>query len=326
MPKTKVLVISPSDHYSLRNLAPLRDVADISVSNDEAELEKLAPEAEIILYSGLTGKAVDFREVWRHTKVVRWVHSLSAGVEKVLFPELIESAVPVTNARGVFKRSLAEFAVLGMLFHYKKVRRLIENQRAHKWDNFNVKFAENRVMGVVGYGEIGRECALLAKGLGVKIHAIRRNPEKSASDPILERVFRPEDLHKMLAEIDVLVCAAPLTPETHHMISDAEFKVMKPTALVMNVGRGPVIDEAALVRALQNNQIAGAALDVFEVEPLPESSPLWEMENVLISPHCTDRTEDPDWLDLSMQLFVTNFHHYQKGEALENVVDKKAGY
>jgi phosphoglycerate dehydrogenase-like enzyme len=326
MSKTKVLVICPSDHYSLRNLAPLRDLADISVSNDEAELEKLAPEAEIILYSGLTGKAVHLPEIWKHTKSVRWMHSLSAGVEKVLFPELIESDVPVTNARGVFKRSLAEFAVLGMLFHYKKVRRLIENQRAHKWDNFNVKFAENRVMGVVGYGEIGRECALLAKGLGVKIHAIRRNPEKSASDPILERVFKPEELHAMLAEIDVLVCAAPLTPETHHMISDAEFKVMKPTAIVMNVGRGPVIDEAALVRALQNNQIAGAALDVFEVEPLPESSPLWEMENVLISPHCTDRTEDPDWLDLSMQLFVTNFHHYQKGEALENVVDKKAGY
>ena len=257
---------------------------------------------------------------------MRWVHSLSAGVEKMLFPALIESDVPVTNARGVFKRSLAEFAVLGILFHYKKVRRLIDNQRGHKWDNFNVGFANDRVMGVVGYGEIGRECAVLAKGIGLKIHAVRRNPERSAGDPILERVFKIDELHEMLAEIDVLVCAAPLTPETHHMISDAQFKVMKPAAIVMNVGRGPVIDEAALVRALQAKQIAGAALDVFEEEPLPESSPLWEMENVLISPHCTDRTEDPDWLDLSMQLFVANFYRYQKGEALENVVDKKAGY
>jgi phosphoglycerate dehydrogenase-like enzyme len=226
----------------------------------------------------------------------------------------------------VFKRSLAEFAVLGMLYHYKRVRLLVENQRAHKWDNFSVHFANERVMGVVGYGEIGRECAILAKGIGLKIHAVRRNPERSAGDPILERVFQIEDLHEMLAEIDVLVCAAPLTPETHHMISDAEFKAMKPTSLVMNVGRGPVIDEAALIRALQNNEIAGAALDVFEAEPLPESSPLWDMENVLISPHCTDRTVDPDWLDLSMQLFVANFYRYQKGEALENVVDKKAGY
>jgi phosphoglycerate dehydrogenase-like enzyme len=110
------------------------------------------------------------------------------------------------------------------------------------------------------------------------------------------------------------------------MISDAQFKVMKPSGIVINVGRGPVIDQAALIRALQNKEIAGAALDVFEEEPLPENSPLWDMENVLISPHCTDRTENPDWLDLSMQLFVANFYRYQKGEALENVVDKKAGY
>jgi len=326
MPKTKVLVICPPDHYALRNLAPLKDLAEISVSNEEAELERLAPEAEVILYSGLTGKAVNFHKVWKHAKTVRWVHSLSAGVEKMLFAELTESDVPVTNARGVFKRSLAEFAVLGMLYHYKRVRLLVENQRAHQWDNFSVHFANERVMGVVGYGEIGRECAILAKGIGLKIHAVRRNPERSAGDPILERVFKIEELHEMLAEIDVLVCAAPLTPETHHMISDAEFKAMKASSLVINVGRGPVIDEAALVRALQGKEIAGAALDVFEAEPLPESSPLWDMENVLISPHCTDRTVDPDWLDLSMQLFVANFHRYQKGEALENVVDKKAGY
>jgi phosphoglycerate dehydrogenase-like enzyme len=247
-------------------------------------------------------------------------------VEKILFPELIESAVPMTNARGAFKRSLAEFAVLGMLFHFKRVRRLIDNQRRHAWDNFYVTLAIQRIMGVVGFGEIGRECALLAGALGLKIHAVRRTPEKSANDPILDRVFKLEDLHEMLAGIDVLVCAAPLTPQTHHMIGAAQFKAMKPTAIVINVGRGPVIDEAALVRALQNRQIAGAALDVFEKEPLPETSPLWDMENVLISPHCTDRTDDPDWLDLSMQVFVENFGRYRRGEALENVVDKKAGY
>ena len=326
MPKTNLLVICPSDHYSLRNLEPLRAVADVSISNNQAELEALAPQAEVILFSGFTGKSVDLRDVWKHTNRVRWVHSLSAGVEKVLFPELIASDVPLTNARGVFKRSLAEFVVLGMLYHYKRVRRLIESQRKHYWDDFKVKFIHDRVMGVVGYGEIGRECAILAKGMGVKIHAVRRNPERSANDPILERVFKLEELHDMLAEIDVLVCAAPLTPETHHMISDPQFGVMKPTSVVMNVGRGPVIDEAALVRALQNGKIAGAALDVFEEEPLPPSSALWDMENVLISPHCTDRTEDPDWLDLSMQLFVENFRRYQEGEPLENIVDKKAGY
>jgi phosphoglycerate dehydrogenase-like enzyme len=239
---------------------------------------------------------------------------------------LIESDVPVTNARGIFKRSLAEFALLGILFHTKKVRRLIENQRVKKWDDFTVSFANELVMGVVGYGEIGRECALLAKGMGLKIHALRRNPKKSADDPLLDRVFGPEKLRDMLRGIDVLHCSAPLTEETLHLISDAEFACMKPGAIVINVGRGPVIDEAALVRALQEGRIAGASLDVFEVEPLPETSPLWNMANVLISPHCTDRTMDPDWLDLSMRFFVANFSRYVEGKPLENLVDKRAGY
>jgi phosphoglycerate dehydrogenase-like enzyme len=181
-------------------------------------------------------------------------------------------------------------------------------------------------MGVVGYGEIGRECALLAKTLGFKIYATRRNPQRSSGDPVLDRVFPPDELKQMLAKVDIVVAAAPLTPDTWHLLSDAEFRVMKPSAIVMNVGRGPVIDEAALIRALQEKHIAAAALDVFEKEPLAPDSPLWDMENVLISPHCTDRTRDPDWLDLSMQCFVKNFERYMAGQPLDNVVDKKAGY
>jgi phosphoglycerate dehydrogenase-like enzyme len=304
----------------------LNGLAEISISNDEAELEKLAVDAEVMLYSGLTGKTITFGDIWKHAPQVKWIHSLSAGVEKVLIPEFVASPVPLTNARGVFKRSLAEFAVLGMLYFYKRVRRLVENQRGHKWDNFPVDFLNGKTLGVVGYGEIGRECAILAKALGMQIHAVRRNPELSAKDPILDRIFPSTELHAMLSEVDAVVAAAPLTPETKHMLSDKEFSVMKPTAIVMNVGRGPVIDEAALIRALQEKRIMAAALDVFEEEPLREESPLWEMENVLISPHCTDRTQNPDWLDLSMQLFIDNFKRYLKGEPLENLVNKKAGY
>jgi phosphoglycerate dehydrogenase-like enzyme len=326
MTKINLLVISPPDHPALGKLDVLRDISSMSVSDDAVELQKLAPAAEVILLSGSAEQTARFAQAWKYAKSVRWVHSLAAGVEQLLFPELVESTVAVTNARGVFKRSLAEFAVLGMLFHFKKVRRLIDNQRRHAWERFYVTFADERVMGVVGFGEIGRECALLAKGLGVKIHAVRRNSAKSANDPVVDRIFMLQDLHEMLAGIDVLVCAAPLTPDTHHMISDAQFAVMKPTAIVVNVGRGPVIDEAALIRALQNERIAGASLDVFEEEPLPVSSPLWNMENVLISPHCADRTRDPDSQELSMQLFIENFHRYRRGEGLQNLVDKRAGY
>lgn len=326
MPKPNLLVICPPDHYALRTLDSIRSLADIFVSNDEKELEERAGAAEIILSSGLTGKSVSLQEIWRHSKNVKWVHSLSAGVESLLFPELVESKVPVTNARGVFKRPLAEFAVLGMLYFYKRVRRLVESQRSHKWDSFLVDGLQGKVMGVVGYGEIGRECALLAKPLGVKIHAIRRNVEKSADDPIVDRVYRPEQLDEMLGEIDVLVAAAPLTPQTKHMIGERQFQEMKSSAIVINVGRGPVIHEEALIAALKQGQVAGAALDVFEQEPLPEDSPLWDMENVLISPHCTDRTIDPDWLDMAMQCFVDNFHRYLEGRELMNIVDKRAGY
>ena len=326
MPKPNVLVVCSPDHYALRNLEPIRDLANIFIGNDVQSLSEHAAGAEVVLYSGLVGRAIPFSDIWPLVKNARWIHSLSAGVEKLLFPELIESPIIVTNARGVFKRPLAEFALLGILYFYKEVRRLIENQEAKRWDEFMVDQLPDRVMGIVGYGEIGKECALLAKAVGMKIYATRRNPERSAKDPLVDRMFPSSALNEMLSEIDVLVAAAPLTPETHHMLSDAQFAAMKPTSLVINVGRGPVVDEAALIRALQSKKIAGAALDVFEHEPLPESSPLWQMPNVLISPHCTDRTRNPDWLDSTVLAFVDNFRRFINGQELANIVDKKAGY
>ncbi len=326
MAKTKVLALCPPDHYVLRNLRPIEDDLELHAGAELKDFLPFAAEAEVVLYSGVTGKIASVQELWEHFQHVRWIHSLSAGLDKLLFPELIDSDIVVTNARGVYKRSLAEFAVLGMLYHYKQVRRLVDSQRAHAWQDFMVDWMPDKVMGVVGYGEIGRECALLAKALGVKIYATRRNPARSESDPLIDRVFPLSELNTMLEQVDVVVAAAPLTPETRHMISDAQFAAMKPSAIVINVGRGPVIDERALERALQEGKIRGAALDVFEVEPLSAESPLWDMDNVLISPHCTDRTKDPDWLDLSAQVFVENFRRFQTGQPMENIVDKRAGY
>lgn len=326
MAKPNLFVVCPPDHYSLRKLGQISDAANIGVGNDIASIEKYAPGAEVILYSGLSREDPSLQVVWEHARNVKWIHSLSTGVDKLLIPELISSPVVLTNARGVFKRSLADFAVLGFLYFYKRVRRMVESQRAHKWDSFRVDWVPGKIIGVVGYGEIGRECAMLAKALGLKIYATRRKPELSSNDPILDRIFPSNELHKMLAEVDVVLAAAPLTPETRHMIGETEFRVMKPSAIVINVGRGPVIDESALIRALQQKRIAGAALDVFEEEPLPRDHPFWDMGNVLLSPHCTDRTVNPDWVDLSMQCFIDNFHRYTNGESLMNIVDKKAGY
>jgi phosphoglycerate dehydrogenase-like enzyme len=326
VPKIKLLVISHPDPEMMSELQQLQDSCETLVSDNESELRKWIPAAQVVLYRGVSGRSLSLSDLWQQAKAVRWVHSLSAGVEHLLSSGLSSSDVQLTNARGVFKRSLAEFAVLGILFHYKRVRRLIDNQRQHKWDRISVKFADGRVMGIVGYGEIGRECALLAKGLGLKIHGLRRNPERSTQDPLLDRVFGTQELNEMLRNIDILLCAAPLTPQTHHMISSAQFAVMKTSAIVINVGRGAVIDEAALISALQSERIAGASLDVFEEEPLPPGSPLWAMENVLVSAHSTDETEDPSPLELGMRLFVENLRRYREGQPLLNVVDKQAGY
>lgn len=324
MDKPVVLVECPPGDYYLRNLEPIRDLAEFHIGIEHDFLREHAPASDAMLTVGMRNTALP--KIWSLLKRLRWIHSMSAGVEQVLFPALIESDIPLTNARGVFKRSLAEFALLGMLYFAKGLPRLIEQKRTHKWDPFMVEWLPERNVAIIGYGEIGKECALLAKGLGARILATRRRPELLDSDGILDKAYPLTGLHDMLREADYIVAAAPNTPETWHMISDREFASMKKNAVIINVGRGTVIEEAALIRALERKQIAGAALDVFEREPLAATSPLWDLPNVLISPHCTDRTRDPDWLDLAMKRFVTNFHHFRKGEPLEFVVDKKAGY
>jgi phosphoglycerate dehydrogenase-like enzyme len=323
--RTKVVFLSAPDALKTRYLAPLADVADIAQSTDPSELKLILPAAEVLLVGHLHEERV-LAAVWQHARKLRWVHTLSAGVEGILFPELIRSDVLLTNARGVFKRALAEFSLLGMLLHFRKVRKLIEQQHSRQWSLVDVETLRGKSMGVVGYGEIGRECAMLGHALGMTIHALRKNADRSRGDPIVERMFKPEDLLLMLADIDVLVCAAPLTGETHHLVSDAAFAAMKPGAFVVNVGRGPVIDESALIRALQARRIAGAALDVFEREPLAADSPLWGMDNVLVSPHSADHTVVPDSLQLTIDFFIQNFRRYRNGEPLGNVVDKQAGY
>ncbi len=326
MSKTKTLILCPPDAYFLPIFDPLRDRAELFIGNDLDFLSAHVADAEVIVSSGLTGKGAQLRDLWPEAKAVRWVHSLSAGVENLLFPELIESPVPVTNARGVFKRPLAEFAILGVLYFYKQARRLVESQRKSQWDQFMVHSLSGRTMGIVGYGEIGRECALLAKALGMRIVTTRRRPDLSKDDSLVDQSYALADLNAMLSACDAVVLAAPSTPETFHMIGEGQLRAMKKSALLINVGRGSVVDEPALVRALSEGWIAGAALDVFETEPLPKDSPLWGLENVLLSPHCTDRTINPDWLEMAALRFVENFEHYLKGEPLEHVIDKKAGY
>ena len=201
---------------------------------------------------------------------------------------------------------------------------MVRSQEAAKWDQFDVDVLYKQSMAIVGYGEIGRAAAKRAKALGMKVYATRRRPELMKDDPVVDEAFPPARRAEMMAKADYVVAAAALTPETRGLIGPEELAAMKPSGVIMNVGRGPVIDEPALVEALQQGRIRGAALDVFDVEPLPVGHPFWKMDNVLLSPHSADHTEG--WLEDAMQFFVDNFHRFHKGEQLQNVVDKQAGY
>jgi phosphoglycerate dehydrogenase-like enzyme len=292
-----------------------------TVCGESAACSEPAKDATVVLqWSG--GREL-LREVLAICKKVRWVHSRAAGLDKVLFPELVESELLLTNGRGVFSASLGEFVLAAILYFAKDLRRMIRNQMAAVWEPFDVQAISGQTVGVLGYGDIGRAVASRVHAMGMKVLATKRHVA-GLIDPLVQHFYSPEEQREMIALCDYIVVTAPLTAETRHIISDAEFEAMKPTTVVINVGRGPVIDEAALLRALTAKRIKGAALDVFEHEPLPAGHALFKMENVLLSPHCADHTAD--WQDQAMLFFLKQYARFEKSEPLKNIVNKRLGY
>jgi phosphoglycerate dehydrogenase-like enzyme len=322
MDPIQLLVISNPTAPHLRLLEQLPEPVEIYVGEEPTFLKSHAPNADVILNGSHHGELL--HAVLPCAQQVKWIHVLAAGVDKVLFPELIESPVPVTNGRGVFKDSLAEFNIASILFFAKDLRRLVSSQQAGKWEQFDVVQVRGQMLGIVGYGEIGRETARLARTLGMKVVAVRRRAALSANDQDLERAYPPEGLREMLGVSDYVVVSTPLTPETRGLIGDAELRAMKSSAVIINVGRGPVIVESALIDALTEKRIRGAALDVFDVEPLPAGHPFYQLDNVLLSPHSADHVVG--WADAAMNQFIRNYEFFRDGQPLENLVDKRAGY
>ncbi len=296
MTRVRLAILGPRD---FKPLALLREAGiDYSFDVRGADVILVAPRSAALL-----------REVWPRAKGVRWVHALSAGVETLLFPELRASDVILTNGRGVFGRALAEFVLAAVLYFAKSFPRLLRAQRARTWEPLTVERVEGQTAGIVGYGSIGRAVGERCTALGMNVIAFSRHGGS---------------LDDLLRQSDYVVVSTPLTEETRGLIGRAEIKAMRRSAVLINIGRGPVVDEAALVAALKSHRIRGAALDVFETEPLPRTHPLWSLDNVLISPHSADHTADSH--SRAMRCFVENVRRYSRGEALMNVVDKSAGY
>ena len=273
---------------------------------------------------------------------LHWVQLNSAGVNHVIQHLLFASDVMFTTMSGLHAINIGEYVLASILAWTRHLPELLDLQRKKQWPSDRWLCCQptelrGSTVGIVGYGSIGREVARLAKAFGMRVLALKRRSE-SAGEPgafevaglgdpagvLPDALYGPEQLREMLAQCDFVVLAVPLTQETRGMIGEAELRVMKPAAYLVNIARGEVCDEAALIHALQDKWIAGAGLDVFTQEPLPETSPLWTLPNVILTPHISGFT--PHYDQRGVDIFCENLRRYIAGQTLLNLVDKPAGY
>jgi phosphoglycerate dehydrogenase-like enzyme len=272
---------------------------------------------------------------------LRWVQGHWAGVDKLVGTPLWESEVMITNASGVHAPNMAQYALTQLLAWAHRVPRWFQFQRegkwpSRRWETFQPDELHGRTLGILGYGSIGRELARLVQGFNMTILVTKRDAKHTEDtgynvpghgDPegvLPQRIYPAEATRSMLAACDYVVVTLPLTEKTRHLFNEATFREMKSNCFLVNVGRGELINEKDLVRALNKGWIAGAGLDVFETEPLPENSPLWQMENVIITPHVSGMT--PHYDERAADLFAANLRRYLGGEPLLNLVKRSEGY
>ncbi len=272
---------------------------------------------------------------------LQWVQTHYAGVDSLADSEIWQSDLLITTASGVHAANMAQYALTQILawahrvpnwFKYKQMQSWAKN----RWDTFVPQELKGKTLGILGYGSIGRELARLAKPFGLEILVTKQNAKQLADtgfnftgqgDPngdLPDRIYPSQATRSMVAACDFVVITLPLTEQTYHLFDEEMFKTMKSTAFLVNIGRGSIVDEAALVRGLKKEWLAGAGLDVFEQEPLPEDSPLWEMENVIMTPHVSGFT--PQYDERATDIFAENLRRYLAGEPLLNLVDREKGY
>lgn len=287
-------------------------------SKDKAEIEARLDDIEAAVGSFP-------RDLMLQAPNLKWVQQWGAGADWLLeHPELAEKDFTLTNVSGIHEIPIGEQIMAYLLMFARGFPQMTRAQLASTWSQKESKTFElaGKTMLLLGTGAIGAYTAKLAEAFGVKVVGVRRNPEKSVEH--IGEMVALSDLLAALPDADFVVLTLPLTKDTHHIIGEGELERMKPTAILVNIGRGGLVDESALVRALQEGKIAGAGLDVFETEPLPEDSPLWELENVIITPHMAGDT--PHYDGRALDIFLENLRLFAKGEPLTHVVDKQLGY
>jgi phosphoglycerate dehydrogenase-like enzyme len=278
------------------------------------------PGADVLLVWDFRSTAL--ASAWPAATSLRWVHAASAGVNHVLTPEVVASDITVTNSRGVFDEPMAEYVLGLVLALAKDLPTTLTHQRERRWRHRETERLGGRHALVAGTGPIGRAIGRKLGAIGMTVTGLGRVARQT--DPDLGEVLPMSSLSDVLPDADYVVLAAPLTDETRGMIDAKALAAMKPTARLVNVGRGPLVVQEDLVEALAARRIGGAALDVFVDEPLPGSSPLWHLPNVIVSPHMSG--DVVGWRSELVALFVDNLSRYLDGRPLRNVVDKTRGY
>jgi phosphoglycerate dehydrogenase-like enzyme len=302
---TRVAVLCGADRP--RGLSSMPDVAEVEYVDPRGLAEAVATAEVLLVWDFGSGALAD---AWPAARRLRWVHVAGAGVDRVLFPELVDSDVTVTNSRGVFERPMAEYVLALLLAWAKDLPGTLARQRERTWEHRETFSLRGRLAVVVGSGPIGREIQALLEAVGMRVRLLGR--AESANLPA------------HVGDADFLVGVAPLTERTRGLFDRKVFEALPDRARFVNVGRGASVVEADLLRALDEGDLAGAALDVFAEEPLPADHPLWSQERVVVSPHMA--ADAVGWREALVEVFTDNLRRWRAGEPLRNVVDKERGY
>ncbi len=255
---------------------------------------------------------------------LKWIQVISAGVDRLIGTDVWNSRIIITGVSGIHATPIGEFVMALMLMFAKNAPLSFKMMKTRQWKRYPPQTLRGKTVGIVGLGHIGREVARLSKAFGMRVIATRRSTRRPAKARNVDLLLPQAHMKQMLARSDYVVVSVPLTPETRHIIGEAEFKAMKPEARIINISRGQVIDEEALIRALDKKRIAGAGLDVTYTEPLPQESRLWDFDNVILSPHISGGMED--YMLHATDVFCENLRRFLIGKKLLNVIDRKKGY
>jgi phosphoglycerate dehydrogenase-like enzyme len=286
---------------------------------DGARIKSQLAEADILF--GHNTVATEFLDAATNLK---WFQVINAGVERLAADGALNRGFVVTNASGLAAVPIAEWVMCMMLMLAKDIHKSVRAQAERRWDWGFTGDLTGQTLGIVGMGAIGRETARLASAFRMRVLATRRTVESATRDEFCEELLPYSGLDRLLGQSDFLVLCVPLTAETHHMIGAAELRKMKPTSAILNIARGSVIDQEALVRALKDGTIGAAALDVTDPEPLPPDSELWSLENVIITPHISGAVKG--YGHRAAQIFVANLERWVRGEPLQQLVSAERGY